>query len=124
MRSLEAEAMRLPEGAAATASTASLWPTNRYARSWSLKFHTMTQPSWPPEMSCFMFGLKQTEEMASLWPRKERSRPGSTGDAMATMREVGGQWWGAEGGASLRVRQRRQQQQAAQRRRLWTHNHG
>lgn len=30
-------------------------------------------------MSCFMLGLKHTEVTASLWPRKERSRVGSSG---------------------------------------------
>ena len=81
VRSFDAEAIRLPEGADATDSTASLWPRKRKARSCSLKFQTMTQPSRPPETSCFMLGLKQTEEIASLWPRKERSREGSTGEA-------------------------------------------
>eukprot|EP00983_Pelagomonas_calceolata_P067741 1149592-Pelagomonas_calceolata.AAC.5 len=41
----------------------------------------MTQLSREPEMSCFMLLLKQTEVTASLWPRKERSRVGSSGCA-------------------------------------------
>ena len=38
-------------------------------------------------MSCFMFGLKHTDVTASLWPRKERSRVGSSGceDSLAIL---------------------------------------
>eukprot|EP00966_Prymnesium_polylepis_P057097 1322647-Prymnesium_polylepis.3 len=42
VRSLEPEATRLPEGEAATLSTAALCPTKRYARSCSLKFQIIT----------------------------------------------------------------------------------
>lgn len=59
--------------------TRTLWPAKRYARSCGLKFQTMTQLSREPVISCFMFELKQTEVTASLCPRKERSRVGSSG---------------------------------------------
>ena len=77
VRSLEPEATRSPDGDAATESTADLWPTKRKARSWRRKFQTMTHASFPPVTICFMFGLKQTDVIASLCPRKDRSRVGS-----------------------------------------------
>lgn len=55
-----------------------LWPAKRNALSCGLKFHTMTQLSSDPEMSCFMLWLKHTDVTASLWPRNDRSRVGSS----------------------------------------------
>ncbi len=58
-----------------------LCPAKRKARICGLKFQTITWPSSEPEMSCFRFVLKATEVTASRWPRKERSRVGSSGCA-------------------------------------------
>jgi hypothetical protein len=55
-----------------------LWPANLKARSWGLKFQTITTPSNEDETTCFMLGLKTTDVTASLWPRKDRSREGSS----------------------------------------------
>lgn len=60
-----------------------LWPANRKARIWTLKFHTMTDESIEPETSCFIFGLKHTDVTVSRWPRNDRSKLGSPACAMA-----------------------------------------
>ena len=48
VESLEAEAIKVPEGWTEISLTASLWPMNLKGLSWALKFHTVTVPSKLP----------------------------------------------------------------------------
>jgi hypothetical protein len=81
VRSLEAEAIRLPCGATATLFTLPSCSRKRYALKFALKFQSMMQSSSPPLTICFMFGKNAALFMALRWPRKVRSRVGSMGIA-------------------------------------------
>ena len=79
VRSLEADAMRLPFGATATLFTLPSCSVKRYALKFALKFQSIRQSSSPPLTICFMLGKNAALLMAQRWPRKVRSRVGSIG---------------------------------------------
>lgn len=57
VESLDADAIKVPEGCTAISLTANLWPKNLKGRSWALKFQTVTVPSRLPEITCFLTTL-------------------------------------------------------------------
>lgn len=69
----------MPRAAVSSALAHTLWPAKRKARSWGLKFQTITQLSSEPEISCFKLVLNATHVTASLWPLKDLSSVGSSG---------------------------------------------
>jgi hypothetical protein len=81
VRSLEADAIRLPAGATATLFMLPSCSLKRYALRFALKFQSMRQSSSPPLTICFMLGKNAALLMAERWPRKVRSRVGSMGMA-------------------------------------------
>jgi hypothetical protein len=90
VRSLEADAMRLPFGATATLFTLPSCSLKRYALKFALKFQSIRQSSSPPLTICFMLGKNAALLMAQRWPRKVRSRVGSIGivEARLDMRHL------------------------------------
>jgi len=75
--SSEHDAMILPYGETLTSCTAPLCPTNLNGLIVDLKFHTITVPSYEPDITYFKFGLKATLLTYSLCPLKDLFSAGS-----------------------------------------------
>lgn len=75
--SAEQDAIRLPRGLILISYTGPLCPINLKGLNDGLKFQTITVPSNEDDTTYFKLGLKETDEIASLWPLNDLFKAGS-----------------------------------------------